>query len=93
MARVREGGFSILCRVQPLGFPITYLRPSISGVSDNENKTKTEEPEGSRKTQNTHLPQHYKGTSAPCPHTEKEGGELKGEAILSRGSQAFGKGD
>lgn len=71
MARVTEAGFSILCGVQPLGFPITYLRPSISRVSDNENKTKTEEPQGNGKTQNTHLPNITKAHQ-PLVHTQKK---------------------
>lgn len=38
-------------------------------VGDNQNKTRTEEPESQGKTQNLHLLQYYKGTAAPYPYT------------------------
>lgn len=54
-----------------LGFPITYLRASINRANDNENKTKTEEPEDNGNTQNTHPPNITKAHQ-PLVHTQKK---------------------
>lgn len=80
-----------------MSYPVTHLSSSASMVSDNQNKTRTEEPAGHGKTQNPHLPQYYKAhwplAYAPQFIYGKRGGVLRGEAILSRRSRALVKED